>query len=114
MLYLLLENKTSLKGRCSLLDNRLMTKDKKKEKKPAKKVTPKKAALKKAPSKKEPSKKEEIKGKMKGKTKLKEDLVQDDAGIIVVEDDTNLDKEAELEARKAYLEEARSQEASDD
>jgi len=38
----------------------------------------------------------------------------DGAGIIVVEDDANLDKEAELEARKAYLEEARSQEASED
>ena len=51
----------------------------------------------------------------KAKPKLKQDLVSnDDAGIIVVEDDTNLDKEAELEARKAYLEEARSQEASED
>ena len=51
----------------------------------------------------------------KAKPKLKQDLISgDDAGIIVVEDDTNLDKEAELEARKAYLEEARSQEASDD
>ena len=51
----------------------------------------------------------------KAKPKLKQDLVSsDDAGIIVVEDDANLDKEAELEARKAYLEEARSQEASED
>ncbi len=51
----------------------------------------------------------------KSKPKLKQDLVSnDDAGIIVVEDDTNMDKEAELEARKAYLEEARSQEASED
>jgi len=51
----------------------------------------------------------------KAKPKLKQDLVSsDDAGIIVVEDDTNMDKEAELEARKAYLEEARSQEASED
>ena len=51
----------------------------------------------------------------KAKPKLKQDLVpSDDAGIIVVEDDANMDKEAELEARKAYLEEARSQEASDD
>jgi regulator of RNase E activity RraA len=51
----------------------------------------------------------------KAKPKLKQDLVSsDDAGIIVVEDDTNIDKEAELEARKAYLEEARSQEASED
>ena len=101
-----------------MLDNRLMTKDKKKEKKPVKKVTPKKAALKKMPTKKESSKKEvtkrKAKVKVKEKVKLKEDIVQDDAGIIVVEDNTSLDKEAELEARKAYLEEARSQEASDD
>ncbi len=83
-----------------------MTKDKKKlAKKPAKKVV--------AP-KKEPAKKESPKGKVKEKIKLKEDIVQEDDGIIVVEDDTGLDKEAELEARKAYLEEARSQEASDD
>ncbi|MDE1725099.1 MAG: hypothetical protein KGH76_04290 [Thaumarchaeota archaeon] len=76
-----------------------MTKDKKKEtKKPAKKEAPKK----------------ETKGKPKEKAKLKEDIIQEDDGIIVVEDDTGLDKEAELEARKAYLEEARSQEASDD
>lgn len=82
-----------------------MTKDKKKEaKKPAKKE-----AL-----KKEPSKKEVPKVKPKEKTKLKEDIVHEDDGIIVVEDDAGLDKEAELEARKAYLEEARSQEASDD
>ncbi len=51
----------------------------------------------------------------KAKPKLKQDLVSsDDAGIIVVEDNDNLDKEAELEARKAYLEEARSQDASED
>jgi len=87
-----------------------MTKDKKKEaKKPAKKEAPKKES-----SKKEMTKKETPKAKPKEKTKLKEDIVQEDDGIIVVEDDTGLDKEAELEARKAYLEEARSQEASDD
>ena len=97
-----------------MLDNRLMTKDKKKEKKPTKKEAPKKAALKKEPTKKESSKKEVPKGKVKERTKLKEDIVQEDDGIIVVEDDVGLDKEAELEARKAYLEEARSQEASDD
>ena len=86
-----------------------MTKDKKKEaKKPVKKESPKKDL------KKESSKKEAPKSKVKEKTKLKEDIVQEDDGIIVVEDDTGLDKEAELEARKAYLEEARSQEAGDD
>ncbi len=76
-----------------------MAKDKKKE-------TKKKGAGEKKPKKKSVA---------KAKPKLKQDLVPgDDGGIIVVEDDTNLDKEAELEARKAYLEEARSQEASED
>ncbi len=75
-----------------------MAKEKKKEvKKPAKKET----------------KKKESKGK-KEKTKLKEDIVEEDSGIIVVEDNPEMDKEAELEARKAYLEEARSQEAAED
>jgi hypothetical protein len=87
-----------------------MIKDKKKEaKKPTKKEVPKKELLKKGVVKKEVAK-----TKVKEKVKLKEDLVHEDDGIIVVEDDTGLDKEAELEARKAYLEEARSQEASDD
>lgn len=78
----------------------VMTKEKKKETK--------------KPAKKEIKKKETSKVKPKEKTKLKEDIIEEDSGIIVVEDDTNVDKEAELEARKAYLEEARSQEASDD
>jgi len=70
---------------------------------------------KKETKKKNPSEKKSKKKAAKAKSKLKQDIVSgDDAGIIVVEDDTNLDKEAELEARKAYLEEARSQEASDD
>jgi hypothetical protein len=91
-----------------------MTKDKKKEaKKPTKKESVKKDP-KKEFSKKDLSKKESPKSKAKEKTKLKEDIVPEDDGIIVVEDDTGLDKEAELEARKAYLEEARSQEAGDD
>ncbi|MDE1762727.1 MAG: hypothetical protein KGH88_00580 [Thaumarchaeota archaeon] len=68
----------------------------------------------KKPAKKESKKKEAAKTKPKEKTKLKEDIIKEDSGIIVVEDDPNVDKEAELEARKAYLEEARSQEASDD
>ena len=87
-----------------------MIKDKKKD---GKKTT-KKEVSKKETSKKEVAKKEATKAKVKEKVKLKEDLVQEDDGIIVVEDDTGLDKEAELEARKAYLEEARSQEASED
>jgi len=68
----------------------------------------------KKPSKKEAKKKDATKGKGKEKSKLKQDVVEEDTGIIVVEDDSEMDKEAELEARKAYLEEARSQEAADD
>lgn len=69
---------------------------------------------KKKEKKKTVEKKPKKKAPVKSKSKLKQDLVAaDDAGIIVVEDDQNLDKDAELEARRAYLEEARSQEAED-
>ena len=37
-----------------------------------------------------------------------------DSGIIIVDDDLVIDRETELEERRAYLEEARSQEASSD
>ena len=40
--------------------------------------------------------------------------VVDDLDIIFVDEDITIDKESELEARKAYLEEARSQESSSD
>jgi hypothetical protein len=69
---------------------------------------------KKTKKKKEIIEKPKKKALAKPKSKLKQDLVaSDDAGIIVVENDSNMDKDAELEARRAYLEEARSQEAED-
>lgn len=69
---------------------------------------------KKAKKKKEVVEKPKKKAPVKSKSKLKQDLVaSNDAGIIVVENDPILDKDAELEARRAYLEEARSQEAED-
>ena len=37
-----------------------------------------------------------------------------DFGIVIVDDDLTIDKEAVLEERRAFLEEARSQEASSD
>ena len=37
----------------------------------------------------------------------------DDAGIVIVDDDIEIDQEKVNEERRAYLEEARSQEASD-
>ena len=53
-------------------------------------------------------------GKRKTKKKTKElsDL-PDDAGIVLIDDDLEIDTEKELEERKAYLEEARSQDTSD-
>jgi len=37
----------------------------------------------------------------------------DDVGIVVIDEDITVDRSAELEARRLYLEEARSQETSD-
>ena len=37
----------------------------------------------------------------------------DDPGIVLIDDDLELDTEKELEERRAYLEEARSQDASE-
>ena len=48
----------------------------------------------------------------KSKTKKRSDL-PDDSGIVLIDDDLEVDKEKELEERRAYLEEARSQDASD-
>ena len=45
--------------------------------------------------------------------KSKKDEQFDDMGIVIVEDDLAIDKEKVNEERKAYLEEARSQEAFD-
>ncbi|NWJ43181.1 hypothetical protein HX837_03090 [Marine Group I thaumarchaeote] len=48
----------------------------------------------------------------KKRTKKSADL-SDDPGIVLIDDDMKIDAEKELEERKAYLEEARSQETSD-
>ena len=37
----------------------------------------------------------------------------DDTGVVLIDDDLEKDEQTELEERKAYLEEARSQESSD-
>lgn len=63
--------------------------------------------VKKAPKKEKPSKDAKKKPK-----KSKEDFVADD-GLVIIDEKLEEDKEAELEARKAYLEEARSQEVED-
>ena len=48
----------------------------------------------------------------KKRTKKSGDL-PDDPGIVLIDDDLKIDEEKELEERRAYLEEARSQETSD-
>jgi len=61
---------------------------------------------------KKPQKKEKASKKSKSKKTRKSDFVADD-GLIIIDEKIEEDKEAELEARKAYLEEARSQEVDD-
>jgi len=56
--------------------------------------------------------KETGKKSTKKRTKKSADL-SDDTGIVLIDDDMKIDAEKELEERKAYLEEARSQETSD-
>ena len=75
------------------------------QKKPAVKKTKKKVPKKPTGTKtKKPGK------NGKGKSKNYDD---DDADIILIDDDLELDEQMQLEERKAYLEEARSQESSD-
>ncbi len=52
--------------------------------------------------------------KTKGKKSKNENINADDMGVIVIDDDIKIDKDSELEARRAYLEESKSQEASSD
>ena len=48
------------------------------------------------------------------KKSSKKNTEPEDSGILIVDDDLTIDRETELEERRAYLEEARSQEASSD
>ncbi len=52
--------------------------------------------------------------KTKGKKSKNESSEVADPGIVIIDDDIKIDKNAELEARRLYLEEAKSQEASSD
>ncbi len=58
------------------------------------------------------STKKNPKTKIKAKKSNDGGMAGDDVGIVVIDEDLQIDKDAELEARRAYLEEARSQEAS--
>ncbi len=77
------------------------------EKKTAKNKATTKTKTTKAKTSKTKSKSTKLKNK-----KAKEEPF-DDAGLVIVDDDIEIDKEKVNEERRAYLEEARSQEASD-
>ena len=85
-------------------------KDKKKnkpveQKKPAAKKTNKKVS-------KKPTGAKTKKPHKRGKKKL-QNYDDDDTGIVLIEDDLEVDEQMLEKERKAYLEEARSQESSD-
>jgi len=73
------------------------------------KKTTTKAKTRKVKTSKTKSKAKSAKSKSK---KVKQEPFTD-SGIVIVDDDIEIDKEKINEERKAYLEEARSQEASD-
>ena len=52
-------------------------------------------------------------GKKTKKGKKSKNTEQEDSGIILIDDDLSTDTEKELEERRAYLEEARSQDSMD-
>jgi len=53
-------------------------------------------------------------GKKSAKKKAKKSADSiDDSGIVLIDDDLEIDAEKELEERKAFLEEARSQDTAD-
>ena len=51
--------------------------------------------------------------KKSAKKRSKKSSNLDESGIIVIDDDLEIDAEKELEERRAYLEEARSQDAGE-
>ncbi len=75
---------------------------------------PKKSVVKKT-KKKVPKKPTDTKPKKSRKSGKKKTSNYDDdgTGIVLIEDDLEVDEQMQLEERKAYLEEARSQESSD-
>ena len=77
----------------------------------AEKKTAKKASEKKKSAK--PKAKPKSKTTKTTKTKKPKEIPSDDMGIVIVDDDITIDQEKVNEERRAYLEEARSQEAFD-
>ena len=82
------------------------------EKKSTKKTAKAKETKAKATKSKATSKAKATKSKAKGSKSKKEEPVGD-MGIVIVDDDIEIDQEKVNEERRAYLEEARSQEAFD-
>ena len=73
-----------------------------------------KGKTKKSKTKKSSAKSTKAKTKRVSKNKKsKNSELFEDTGVIVVDDDLIVDKEKELEERRAFLEEARSQDSSD-
>ena len=70
---------------------------------------------KKSKTKKSSTKSTKVKTKRASKSKKSKnsEFLEDD-GVIVVDDDLTVDKEKELEERRAFLEEARSQDPTND
>ena len=59
------------------------------------------------------TKKTNAKGKTKKKANKLKNAPVEDASFVIVEDEFEIDKEKALEEKRLFLEEARSQEASD-
>ena len=84
------------------------------EKKSTKKATKSKDTKAKATKSKTTSKAKATKSKAKtSKSKKNKEEPVGDMGIVIVDDDIEIDQEKVNEERRAYLEEARSQEAFD-
>ena len=85
-----------------------------KEKKITKKTNVKKTIPKGKTTKVKANKTTKLKTKStKSKNRKTKDEPYSDTGIVIVDDDIEIDKEKVNEERRAYLEEARSQEATD-
>jgi len=72
-----------------------------------------KGKTKKSKTKKSSAKSTKAKTKRVSKSKKSKNSEFEDTGVVVVDDDLTVDKEKELEERRAFLEEARSQDSSD-
>ena len=68
---------------------------------------------KKATTKKSTKSTKTSKSTKKRKSRKKTDSAELDSGIVIVDDDFDVDKDVVNEERRAYLEEARSQDAAD-